>query len=58
MPEPKNNGIYFLNVKKLLIFALSLEDKSVITVQEFMFHYAINSCAYLKKQLTLIRQGN
>ena len=36
--------------KKITNFALSLENKSAITVREFIFHYAINSCLYLKRQ--------
>ena len=52
MPQRKNNGILSLNVKKVTNFALRLENKPDITVREFIFHYAINFCAYLKRQLT------
>ena len=38
--------------KKVTNFALSLENKLDVTVREFIFQYAINSCAYLKRQLT------
>ena len=51
MPERKKDGILSLNVK-VTNLALSLENKSNITVWEFIFHYAINSCAYLERQLT------
>ena len=37
--------------KKVINFAISLENKWVITVREFIFHYVINSCVYLKRQL-------
>ena len=46
MPERKNDGILSLNVKKVTNLALSLENKSDITVQEF------NSCAYLERKFT------
>ena len=52
MPGRKNDGILFLNVKKVTNLALRLENKSNITVWEFIFYYAINSCAYLERQLT------
>ena len=52
MPERKNDGILSLNVKKVTNLALSLENKSDITVREFIFPYAINSCVYLERQLT------
>ena len=38
--------ILFLNVKKLLILHLA-----EITVREFVFHYAIYSCEYLKGRI-------
>ena len=47
IPERKKDGILFLKVTNI---ALSLENKLDITVREFIFHYAINSCAYLKGQ--------
>ena len=53
--ERKNDGILSLNVKKLLILHLvwkTNRKKTNITVWEFIFHYAINSCAYLESQLT------
>ena len=34
--------------QKVTYLALILENKSDITVREFIFHYAINSCAYLE----------
>ena len=33
-------------------FAFSLENELDITVWESIFHYAINSCVYLKRQFT------
>ena len=51
MPECKIDGILSLKCKEVTNFALSLENKSDVTVQEFIFHYAINSCAYLKRQI-------
>ena len=49
MKERQN---FAFKCKKVTNFALSLENISDITVREFIFHYAINSCAYLKRQLT------
>ena len=43
MPERKNEGILSLDVNKVTNLALSLENKSDITLWEFIFHYAINS---------------
>ena len=43
---------FVFKCKKVTDFALSLENKSDIVVWEFIFHCAINSCAYLKRQLT------
>ena len=43
---------FVFKCKKDTNFALSLENKLDITVPEFTFHYAIISCAYLKRQLT------
>ena len=52
MPERKNDEILSLNGKKLLILHLVWKKKSDITVREFVFHYAFNSCVYLERQLT------
>ena len=53
MPESKNNGIGIVfNCKKVTNFALTLGNKLAITVRGFIFHYAINSCMYLKRQFT------
>ena len=38
-------------------FAFSLENELDITVWESIFHYAINSCVYLKRQFTEVCQG-
>ena len=43
---------FVFKCKNVTNFALSLENKPDIAVPEFAFHYAINSCAYLKRQLT------
>ena len=43
---------FVFKCKKVTNFAISLENKLDVTVREFIFHYAINSCAYLKRQLT------
>ena len=43
---------FIFKCKKVTNFALSLENKPNITVLEFIFHYAVNSCAYLKRKLT------
>ena len=43
---------FFVKCKKVADFALSLENKSDITVREFIIHYAINSCAYLNIKIT------
>ena len=51
MPERKNDGILPLTVKKLLILYLVWKTSRAL-VREFIFHYAINFCAYLKRQLT------
>ena len=50
MSERMIDGILSLNIKSY--FALSLDNKLDITVREFGFHYGINSCAYLKRQLS------
>ena len=55
MPECKNVEILSLNVK--INLALSLENKTDVTVWYFTFHYAINSCVFLKTELTYIRQA-
>ena len=52
MPQHKSDGIMSLNVKKVTNFALSQENKPYIAVREFVFHYAINSYVYLKRQFT------
>ena len=43
---------FVFKYKKVTNFALSLENKLDVTVREFIFDYVINSCAYLKRQLT------
>ena len=43
---------FVFKCKKVTNLALNLENKSNITVWEFIFLYAINSCAYLERQLT------
>ena len=43
---------FVFKFRKVTNFALSLENKSDVTVLEFIFNYSINSCAYLKRQLT------
>ena len=40
-----NDGILSLLYKNVNNFALSLESKPDITVRNFIFYYAINSCA-------------
>ena len=63
MPERKNDGILSLNVKKVLIVHLIWKTNRIlqygrilqhITVWEYysIFHYAINFCPYLERQLT------
>ena len=52
MRELKNDSILSLKLRKDTNFALTLVNKSDITVRKFIFHYAINSCFYLKRQLT------
>ena len=47
----------FFKCKKVTNFALSQENKPEVTVQEFVFRYAINSCAKLKRQLAWICGG-
>ena len=42
---------FLLKCEKVTNVALSLETKLDITVRNFIFHYAINSCAYLERQL-------
>ena len=51
MSERKNNEIVF-KCKKVTNFALSLQNKLDITVQKFIFQYAINSYTTLERQLT------
>ena len=43
---------FVFKFRKVTNFALGLENKSDVTVLEFIFNYSINSCAYLKRQLT------
>ena len=43
---------FVFKCKRVTNLALSLGNKSDITVREFIFHYAINSSAYLERQLT------
>ena len=54
MSELKNERMMSLNAKIALVFDLVLESKLKVTVQEFVFHYAMYSCEYLKKQLMQI----
>ena len=42
---------FFFNCKKIITFALTLENKPDIKVREFIFHYVINSSVYLEKKL-------
>ena len=57
MSELKNERMMSLNAKIALVFDLVLESKLKVTVQEFVFHYAMYSCEYLKKQLMQISEG-
>ena len=41
----KERWNFVFKCKEVINFALSLENKSDITLREFIFHYAINSCA-------------
>ena len=43
---------FVFKCKKVTNFSLSLQNKPDITVRKFVFHNAIDSCAYLKRQLT------
>ena len=43
---------FVIKCKKVTNFALSLTNKPEITVPWFIFHYAINSCVYIKRELT------
>ena len=43
---------FVFKCKKVTNLALNLENKSDITVREFIFHYAINSWEYLERQIT------
>ena len=53
MPQRKNDGILSLNVKELLILQLVWKTNRILQYGwEFIFHYVINSCAYLERQLT------
>ena len=42
---------FVFKFKKVTNLALSLGNNPDITVWELIFHYAINSCAYLERQL-------
>ena len=44
MPEGKNDGVLSLNVKMLLSFALSQENKPDISVREFISIFNFPLC--------------
>ena len=53
MPESKKIGILpLINCEEIDQLALTLECNSKIAVVEFIFLYAINSSAILKRKLT------
>ena len=48
----KERWSFVFKCKKVIDFTLSLENKPEVTEREFIFHYAINSCVYMKRKLT------